>query len=434
MFGDWFVYATIAAMVLALVSGVRTAAAFGTVALVFMAAGYITPQRFAANLGHPIITILALLVIISGTLVKAPLLQKFAGRLSASRYALRWNTLAAGLLSGFLNNTGIVATLMSTVSTFRPQAAHQWLLPISYAAMMGGTLTVIGGATNLYVAATFAERGLGTISMFDFLLIGFALLVCGLLYLWWAAPRLLPEQGGTPVNKPARQNSAAAASDDAGKSAPSTNTDKYAIAGRQRVLLPDFARRRGSSLVALGFALAIVASAMQLYHLLGGLLLVFALGLILRAITLKDIADRLPLELLSVVLASLAIAEIVASTGLPQLLGNLLQSAGASEFLVLFLLYLVTVMLTELMTNIAAVSLVLPVALQVAAQLGISPLAVAFTAAYASNASYLTPYGHQTNLMVYEIGKYRFADYIRLGGGLALINMLVVLALVPVLL
>ena len=578
MFGDSFIYVLIVVMVAAIASGVRTAAAFGAATLLFMLTGYITPAELVSHLGAPIVTILALVVIISQTLVRSPVFISLAHKVAASQHALRWNTLGASILSGFFNNTGVVATLISSVTTFRPQAARMWLLPISYAAMMGGTLTVIGGATNLFVAGTFAAQGLGTISMFDFTPIAAALLLCGLPYLWFVAPRLLsdaaseeelellvaeieadspligkelqwsplrhlgtgwvsavtrsgaviapvpaefkfavrdkvhfagtitPEQlnartpglnvlqfepipeglqlvrvsimeGSSLIGNLVRETNfyseygGSIVSIERGGNALVRNpgtvklrrgdvlvvnpTMRFfssirggtglAYAGlpdaavtmrEQKPLVADrnlwwnFCEKHGTSITAFSFLAAVLLSATGLYEFLGGLLLVLGIGISVRAVTLSDIVNRLPLELLSVVVASLAMAQIVGNTALPQMVGGLLASIEVNTFVVLLVLYLVTVMLTELMTNIAAVSLVLPVALGATSSLGIDPLAVAFTAAFASNASYLTPYGHQTNLMVYGIGKYRFSDYIKLGSGLAVINMFVVILLV----
>jgi di/tricarboxylate transporter len=83
--------------------------------------------------------------------------------------------------------------------------------------------------------------------------------------------------------------------------------------------------------------------------------------------------------------------------------------------------YLATMLLTELITNNAAAALVFPVALAAAEAAGIDVRAIAFTVMFAASASFATPIGYQTNLMVYGPGGYKFSDFIRVGVPLQLL-------------
>jgi di/tricarboxylate transporter len=85
-----------------------------------------------------------------------------------------------------------------------------------------------------------------------------------------------------------------------------------------------------------------------------------------------------------------------------------------------------TMLLTEPLSNAAAAALMLPVSLQVAAQLDGDPIAFAAGVAIAASTSFLTPIGYQTNTMVYGLGGYRFADYARLGVPLTVLSLVVV--------
>ncbi|WP_419917927.1 SLC13 family permease [Candidatus Poriferisocius sp.] len=89
-----------------------------------------------------------------------------------------------------------------------------------------------------------------------------------------------------------------------------------------------------------------------------------------------------------------------------------------------------TMLLTELITNVAAVALVFPVALEVAAQAGLDPRTLALGVAVAASASFLTPIGYQTNTMVYGPGRYRFTDYLRLGVPMSMLTMVLLTVLV----
>ena len=89
-----------------------------------------------------------------------------------------------------------------------------------------------------------------------------------------------------------------------------------------------------------------------------------------------------------------------------------------------------TMLLTELITNVAAVALVFPVALEAAAQSGLDPRTLALGVAVAASASFLTPIGYQTNTMVYGPGRYRFTDYLRLGVPMSVLTLLLLTTLV----
>ena len=95
------------------------------------------------------------------------------------------------------------------------------------------------------------------------------------------------------------------------------------------------------------------------------------------------------------------------------------------------MVYFLTAVFTELITNNAAAVLMFPIALAVSEQLGVNFLPFAVAVMFAASASFITPLGYQTNLMVYGPGRYRFSDYMRLGFPLSILAGIVVLALVP---
>jgi len=126
-------------------------------------------------------------------------------------------------------------------------------------------------------------------------------------------------------------------------------------------------------------------------------------------------------------------------------LGNAIQQSGAAHWLVQTLfgglqgapwlallgIYLITVLFTELITNNAAAVLVFPIAVGVAQQLGVSPMPYIVAVMFAASASFLTPIGYQTNLMVMGPGGYRLTDYLRLGIPMTLIAAAVSVGLIP---
>jgi di/tricarboxylate transporter len=91
-----------------------------------------------------------------------------------------------------------------------------------------------------------------------------------------------------------------------------------------------------------------------------------------------------------------------------------------------------TMVLTELVTNNAAALLMLPIAVSAASATGLDPRGVAIAVAVSASASFLSPIGYQTNMMVYGPGGYHFGDYARLGWVLSLTAATLTVLLVPV--
>ena len=151
-----------------------------------------------------------------------------------------------------------------------------------------------------------------------------------------------------------------------------------------------------------------------------------ALAMIASGCLTMAMARRaLDLQVLMLIAAALGLGQAVAKTGLTEgVAGVLLQLSGyGGMVVVLIALYMFTNLLTELITHKAAAVLMLPVALTVAADLGVEPKAMALTVAVAAAASFMTPVGYQTNLMVMAAGNYRVRDYFRVGLPVSLLVM-----------
>jgi len=109
----------------------------------------------------------------------------------------------------------------------------------------------------------------------------------------------------------------------------------------------------------------------------------------------------------------------------------LLALGGLDPLLNLFLLYLATVLVTETITNNAAAVLMFPIALSIAAALGVDAMPFVMTVLFGASASFATPIGYQTNLMVQGPGGYSFADYLKVGLPLTMLVGFAVVSLVP---
>jgi di/tricarboxylate transporter len=136
-----------------------------------------------------------------------------------------------------------------------------------------------------------------------------------------------------------------------------------------------------------------------------------------------------------VIASAFGLAAAMQASGLAELMAGGLVDAfgGFGVYGVLLGLVLATVLLTELITNNAAALLMLPVAVTTAGAAGLDPRGAAIAVAVAASASFLSPIGYQTNMMVYGPGGYRFTDYARFGWVFTLVAVVATVVLVPVL-
>ncbi|MEE8555167.1 MAG: SLC13 family permease [bacterium] len=169
--------------------------------------------------------------------------------------------------------------------------------------------------------------------------------------------------------------------------------------------------------VAQGILAAMVATAaLGWLSLLEAAMLAAGLMLITRCVTGTVARRSVDWQVLIVIAAALGIGRAVDATGLAQMVASaLIGAAGPHPWLVLAVVCGLTMLFTELITNIAAAVLVFPIAFAAAGDLGVSFMPFAITIMIGASASFATHLGYQTNLMVYGPGGYRYSDYLRAG-------------------
>ncbi len=154
------------------------------------------------------------------------------------------------------------------------------------------------------------------------------------------------------------------------------------------------------------------------------------LMLVLRCCSATSARRSVDWMVLIVIAASLALGQSLENTGAAKFLAHeMISLAGGNPFLTLAMVYLVTMLLTEMITNNAAAVLVFSVAMSAADQLGVDFRPFVMCIMMAASACFSTPIGYQTNLMVMAPGGYRFSDYPRVGIPL---NLLMWIVTVPV--
>ena len=172
--------------------------------------------------------------------------------------------------------------------------------------------------------------------------------------------------------------------------------------------------------------------ALNLLSMFKAALLAAALMLLMRCCS-SDVARRsIDWTVLVVIASAFGVGYALEKTGAASAIAMALTSlAGDSGFLNLLILYAVTALFSSIITNNAAAVLMFPLAAALSSDLGVSILPFAITIMMAASASFATPIGYQTNLMVYGPGGYRFTDYLRIGLPLNFITALVAVSIIP---
>jgi di/tricarboxylate transporter len=172
----------------------------GVVAL--LALGVLSPADALSGFSNPAPFSVAALYVVARAVEKTgaiqPFLRSTLDGVTAPRRALGRLLLPVAGSSAFLNNTPIVAMIAPQVSAWAQrtgQAPSRFLMPVSFAAILGGVVTAIGTSTNLIVSGLMESHGMPPMGMFEISLVGGAVAASGVAYLVLLAPKLLPERG-----------------------------------------------------------------------------------------------------------------------------------------------------------------------------------------------------------------------------------------------
>lgn len=161
---------------------------------------------------------------------------------------------------------------------------------------------------------------------------------------------------------------------------------------------------------------AVLAAATGLLSILDAGLLAAAGMLVTRCMTPAQALRTIDLPILITIGASLGLGAALASSGAANAIAELVVSiAGDHPILLLVLIYVTVQMLTEMITNNGAAVIMVPIALSLTEQLSLAPAPYLFAVMMAASASFATPLGYQTNLMVYGPGQYRMTDFLKAG-------------------
>ena len=191
---------------------------------------------------------------------------------------------------------------------------------------------------------------------------------------------------------------------------------------------------RKESLITLGgFAAVISLAAANWLPLFHGLLILLGALLLLKVISMAELRRRFPFELWLIIGSALAIAQALENSGAAALLAGGMQTifSGYGIYAAFIGCYLLTLLLTETVTNNAAAALAFPIAWSTAQAFGADPLPFVMAVAYGASACFLIPFGYQTHLMVYSPGRYKITDFLKIGLPVSLTYSAAVLLITP---
>ncbi|MFV8435392.1 SLC13 family permease [Vibrio owensii] len=552
-----------------LVTKIKPSYVFAGAAFIAFMAGMIELNTIAANFTNSSLLTLVLLILASSALEKTLLISWVSrsiseGHLGSVIAKLGFST---ALLSSFTNNTAVVVSLIGAIKRNQQHAPSKLLIPLSYAAIFGGTLTLIGTSTNLIINSFVEDAGLPSLSFFTPTMIGLAVLVGGVLILI-PLSYLLPnyddqnqedlpyflesrvEPGSPLVGRTITENNLRAlrklflaevirdgvtvssvgpdfvlnAKDrllfcgDVESVATLQEIPGLTLFGHQHLNGQNFievvvsssatfchktlkesrfrdrfdavvvAIRRGherlegglgnitlaagdtlvlvpgkrfeaerrahrkefvfindldssarldsnkSALVLFGFAAVIGCALLELVPIIKGLAAYLIALLAFGVIQLSELRRRFPIDIVVIVGSALSIAQLMISSGLSVRMGDMFIEAfnGWGVFGALVATYIMTLVLTELVTNNAAAALSFPIGYSMAVGYGVDPMPFIMAVLFGASASFISPYGYQTNLLVYSVGNYKLTDYVRIGVPISIVYSVLVLTLIPV--
>jgi di/tricarboxylate transporter len=388
-------------------------------AAVLLMTGVVRPVEVQSAFASPAIIALASLFVIAYALELSGLLDRAItlGVGLCRRMGARGIWLLLSMIGGvscFLNSTPIVvlgAPVVRDIALALKQSPKRYLMPLSYITVLTGCCTLIGTSTNLLVDDMASVAGQPRFGIFEITPVGLPIALAGGLYLFLISGRLLKaheqdEREGDPGPIDPTHIASAQVGD------VSLFAEKRPF--RPAKAITAFAVFVGAiALAALGVA-PIAATALT-----GAVLLI-----LLRVVSPDEAYHGLKPEILILIAGMVVIGIALEKSGLAEQASRMLISGvhGLSPVVALIVLYLVTMVLTELLSNATVAVLITPVAVALAESLGVSPRPFLVGVMMAASAAFATPFGYQTNVIVYQMAGYRYMDFVRVGLPLNLIT------------
>ena len=317
----------------------------------------------------------------------------------------------ANKIGGVLSNTGTAAVLIPVVIGIAAKSGYsrsKLLMPLVFAAAMGGNLSLIGAPGNLIAQSAMQEIG-KSFGFFEYTKIGLPILITGILFFALIGYKLLPD----------------------------TKPSGDSVYGEQKDYSDVPKWKQWLSLIILiltligmifeekiGIKLCVVGC-------IGALLLVVT-GVISEKQALKSI----DLKTIFLFGGTLSLASALQKSGAGELLANKVISFlgdNPSPYLLTFVVFILCCVLTNFMSNTATTALMVPICFSISEAIGADPSAVLMACVIGGSCAYATPIGMPANTMVIGAGGYTFKDYAKSGIPLIIVSTIVSMILLPIL-
>lgn len=348
-------------------------------------------------------------------------IAKFIGQkvTSLSRRKERIFILVAGLtsavLSTFLSNTAVIAIFLPIIeSVARADKRMNRLnltLPVTLGAMFGGACTLVGSTPQLTANGILSEMTGVEIGMFDYTLVGAILTAGYLLYAVLLGPKLAKRIWG---NREVTEGAEAEVID-------APETEKVELDKKKAIIMAIIFVATIVSFIGAWISTALTAVIAALLCIITG------------CVKQKTIIKKMDWSVVFVLAGCLGIASGITKGGAGDLIGNALSSVlgnGVPVFIIFAIFVVVTMVVSNFITNSTAVVIMLPIALSLCIANGYSPIPFTLGIVYAANLTYSTPLANAQTAMTLVAG-YKFSDYIRYTWPLVLIVLTSILVFVP---
>jgi len=316
-----------------------------------------------------------------------------------------------GVMSGFLSNTGTAAVLIPVVCGIADESGYsrsRLLMPLVFAAALGGNLSIIGAPGNLMGVNALQEMGLST-SFFMYAPVGVPMLLVGIIYFVFIGYRFLPDGKGAVGATVEKQKDFS--------DVPKWKQTVSLIVLILVILAMIFEKQIGVSI--------------EISACIGAIILV-----LVGVLSEKEALASIDLKVVFLFGGSLTLAKALDTTGAGELIADKivgLLGADPNPIVLLLVIFIVTCALTNFMSNTATTALMIPIAVSLANNLGADPRAVVIATVIAGSCAYATPIGMPANTMVVGLGGYKFKDYVKSGLPLILVSFVICMILLPVL-
>jgi len=319
--------------------------------------------------------------------------------------------LITGIMSGFLSNTGTAAVLIPVACGIADESGYsrsKLLMPLVFAAALGGNLSIIGAPGNLMGVNALQEMGEST-SFFMYAPVGVPMLVLSIIFMAFIGYKFLPDGDGRELEEVEAQ--------------------------KDYSTVP--AWKQNLSLIILVICILAMIFEDQIGIKLQVTACISACILVLTGVvTEKEALKSIDLKVVLLFGGSLALASALETTGAGALIADTIVGAlgeNPNPRLLLLVVFVVGCALTNFMSNTATTALMVPIATSLAESLGADPRSMIIATVIACSAAYATPIGMPANTMVVGLGGYKFKDYVKAGMPLILIVFVLCMILLPIL-